>query len=250
MPNVLNHFAASFPFFLVLMGLLAAALFPGRLLLRKGRRPALGRVTLLWLLASWLQGVLLVTVLLSVLGTVLAAGAPGPPVPPRVERLDLVPLRTFFQDGPGLGGIAAWERLGNILMFLVGGFLTALALNWKVARTAAAFLLLGVVIEALQYWVPDHRAVTTDDVLWAAFGGTFGALLALPLQERQWYSNLVNQRRPEGARSPVADDAAASWALQRRRGSRRRTDPDQPPPAAPHPRSSARRISATPLQGT
>lgn len=169
------------PLFLVVAGVLAAVVFAARAMMPESRRPDTATLVLVWAMITWLSGVLMITVLASAVFPV-----PGE----QISSVDLVPFRELIEEGPGLGGIAILERLANIVMFLVGGFITSLAMGWRVGRTTVAFLVLGVAIEVVQYIIPGSRVATIDDVLWAVAGGALGALLAMPVLTSSRYQNL------------------------------------------------------------
>lgn len=181
----MSTYAPMIPFFLLVVVCLGVVLFVANRVRLPSRRLAAGRMTLIWIMACWLAGVLMITVIAS-LG-MENYFHPG-------SQVDLIPFRTLVEDGPGLGGIAVGERLANIAMFLVGGLVTAVAMGWGVGRTAVVFLVFGAVIEAVQFVVPGSRAVTTDDVLWAVIGGALGAVLALPVRSMGWHRALFPRR--------------------------------------------------------
>lgn len=154
--------------------------------LPSARRP--GKDTLVWGCAFlvWLLAAAMVT---------LTPGMENPASPG--PRVDLVPFRTFLREGPGVGGIAVWERAANVALFTVGAALWSWTTRQGVVRTAVVFLGLGVGIEMLQ--LPLHRAVTADDVLWALLGGLVGGVLGRHRPKLAW------GRTGEGHARPKAD---------------------------------------------
>lgn len=180
-----STYAPMIPFFLLVAACLGVGLVVANRVRPVFRRLAAGRMGLVWIMVCWLAGVLMITVVATLgMENHFHSGS----------QVDLVPFRTLVEDGPGLGGIAVAERLVNIAMFLVGGFVTAVAMGWGVGRTTVAFLVLGVAIEAVEFAVPGSRAVTTDDVLWAVAGGALGAVAALPVRSMGWHRALFPSR--------------------------------------------------------
>lgn len=155
------------------------------------RRPDWRRTAWIWLALCWCAGCLYITV-------VASSGFANPSV--TSSPVDLVPFRELWLEGAGLGGIAVLERLANLAMFLVGGFLVALATEWRVGAITWGFLALGAGIEIAQYLLPSSRSVTVDDVLWAVVGGALGALLAVPLRRQR---ERVERRRVDIGKTMV-----------------------------------------------
>lgn len=185
MRNALSDFQGVFMF--MPLAALALGIVVGTVWHRMpvARRWTPTRTALLWTMLCWLTAVLYITVIVS-WGSTPTSLIPGS----NEFRVDLVPLRDLVVNGPGLGGIGLLERGVNLLMFSVGGVLTALALNWGVLRTALLFLVGGASIELTQFLATD-RSVTADDVLWALLGGLLGALIATPLRTTTWYRQTV-----------------------------------------------------------
>ncbi|SFV20430.1 VanZ family protein [Micrococcus terreus] len=184
MRSAFSTFQGVIPATLLAGVVLAILIWAIRQRIPAGRRWTPTRTVLLWVVLSWLSGVLALTVLLP------AGGSGAPMLGPDSMRVDLVPFRDLVENGGGLGGVALLERSANLVMFTVGGLLAALALNWGVVRTGIVLLVGGVAIETIQY-LATTRSVTADDVLWALFGGLLGAAIAWPIRRSSWYRTRV-----------------------------------------------------------
>jgi hypothetical protein len=78
--------------------------------------------------------------------------------------------------------------IGNVLMFVPGGFLLVTALRWTPARAIAVLVAASVAIEVFQY--AEGRAADIDDLILNATGAVVGAAIG-------WFSVRVWRARQQ-----------------------------------------------------
>jgi glycopeptide antibiotics resistance protein len=128
------------------------------------------RIALGLLLAVWLAGGLLLTVL--------------PPIlpPTRLVEPNFVPFKTIGVYLVNLdSGYWVGQMIANLLLLLPVGLLGPIVLPWmdRWARVLAVSVALSAAIELAQLWVPD-RSADVDDVLLNVAGALMGyAILTL-----------------------------------------------------------------------
>lgn len=132
--------------------------------LRRGEK-SWKELGVLWMLLGWFLGVGLITLMPFAFGG------------ENVRVISLVPFQELFTNGAGIGGSVLKEGIANVLLFVVGGVLFALARRTSVLRTMAFLTCFAIVIEVGQFILNIGRVSSIDDVIWAAIGSMIGAFV-------------------------------------------------------------------------
>lgn len=116
---------------------------------------------------------------------------------PQIKGFNYIPLAKFFNNAASLDKNILYGFL-SVLLFVPGGFLSGMycklkALTHVILYSAMLALLVSLIIEVAQLYLPFNRICDVDEIIFNTLGGFLGSSIFYGISRRKLMLNILRK---------------------------------------------------------